>query len=224
MRFALALSKKSQWVLAVLLSLVFNGALFSIMPWLISETPGTKISPQTVHTVSVIRVKRPEAPPKKKAIQRQTPEENVSPKKIQKEIRPRKKTTRFKMPFELNVKLPQGQGNIPTLYMEKYALDGIEVYGAGEIDQPIVAIVRVPPIYPIRARRLGIEGFVTVKLLVNEKGMVEQTKILEANPDGVFDKSVLQCAPLWKFTPGTIDGTPVKTFVTTTIRFNLEDE
>ena len=54
--------------------------------------------------------------------------------------------------------------------------------------------------------------------------MVEQTKILEANPDGVFDKSVLQCAPLWKFTPGTIDGTPVKTFVTTTIRFNLEDE
>ena len=126
------------------------------------RNPGTKISPQTVHTVSVIRVKRPEAPPKKKAIQRQTPEENVSPKKIQKEIRPRKKTTRFKMPFELNVKLPQGQGNIPTLYMEKYALDGIEVYGAGEIDQPIVAIVRVPPIYPIRARRLGIEGFVTV--------------------------------------------------------------
>ena len=128
------------------------------------------------------------------------------------------------MPFELNTQLPEIQGTVPTLFMEKYAPNGLDAYDIGDIDHPISAIVRIPPVYPMRARRLGVEGFVTVKLLVSEKGIVERTEILAAQPEGVFEKSVLQCTPSWRFTPGTLDGVPVKTFVTTTIRFDLENE
>ncbi|MCG8684928.1 MAG: energy transducer TonB [Desulfobacterales bacterium] len=79
-----------------------------------------------------------------------------------------------------------------------------------------------PPLYPMRAKSRGIQGFVSVEFRISKKGFVENIRITESKPGGVFDKSVLACVSQWQFKPGTVEGVPVATLVTTTIRFELE--
>ena len=218
------IKNNSRWGLALLLSLVFNLSLFSIMPHLILNKPVDTQTLLPIDYIDVIRIKKPDDPVKKKPPKKKQPEKEAVKNIIRKQTFSPKKPTRLKMPFELNTKLSEGPGTIPSLFMEKYALDGLEAYEIGDIDQPITAIVKLNPVYPMRARRLGIEGYVTIKLLISEEGLVEQTEILKSQPEGVFESSVLHATSSWKFTPGTIDGRPVKTFVTTTIRFDLKNE
>jgi protein TonB len=63
---------------------------------------------------------------------------------------------------------------------------------------------------------------VKVKFLVDEEGKVSRVSILESSPKGVFEESVLQTLPSWKFSPGRILGESVSTWVVTTIRFELK--
>ena len=57
---------------------------------------------------------------------------------------------------------------------------------------------------------------------VNEQGLVEDIRILEAEPDRIFNDSVIQCLSAWRFKPGRIGGDPVRTRVSTRIRFELK--
>ncbi|TNE84876.1 MAG: energy transducer TonB [Deltaproteobacteria bacterium] len=75
--------------------------------------------------------------------------------------------------------------------------------------------------YPSRARAKGIEGFVTVSMLVGADGNVSDVKVLEAEPAGVFDEAALMTVKAWQFTPATYEGRPVSIRVTQTIRFEL---
>ena len=95
-------------------------------------------------------------------------------------------------------------------------------YTMGELDSPLTPLVKIPPIYPIRASRRGIEGAVTVRFLVTKDGTVEQISIIDAQPKKIFDQSVISCISHWKFKPGTVEGIPVATLAQTTIRFKLE--
>ena len=92
----------------------------------------------------------------------------------------------------------------------------------GEIDGPLIPVVKIPPPYPFRARRMGIEGSVRIEFLVNEKGNVEKLKILDANPPNIFEQSVKRTVLSWRFKPGTLEGEPVKVRAMTTIRFSLD--
>jgi protein TonB len=64
---------------------------------------------------------------------------------------------------------------------------------------------------------------VKVRFLVNTQGMVETVDIVEAQPEDTFEKSVIAAVSRWRFSPGTVEGVPVNTRVTTTIRFELKE-
>ncbi len=215
---------KTGWISAVVFSLVFNGALFSLMPGLIAGVADNRGDLQPLHTVNVIRIKRPEQPLRKKVIKKPEIVEKPEKKQVERELFHPKSLTRLKLPFEINPKLPVGPGIVPTLFLEKYSIHGIDAYEMGDIDHPVTPLVQVPPIYPMRARRLGIEGWVKVNIWVTAEGLVERTEVVEAQPQGIFEKSVIRCLSSWRFSPGTVDGVPVKTLLRTTIRFSLEDE
>lgn len=95
------------------------------------------------------------------------------------------------------------------------------VFEAYELDQPPQVIMRVPPVYPYKARERGTEGVVQIKLLVNTDGTVGEVLILDARPRDIFEEAVLKAVPQWKFRPGKIDGEPVTAWVVTTVRFEL---
>ena len=68
------------------------------------------------------------------------------------------------------------------------------------IRKGLVPLVKVDPVYPREAIRSGVEkGRVIARLAIDEKGLVTEVRIVEADPPGVFNKEVIRALSLWKF-------------------------
>ena len=68
------------------------------------------------------------------------------------------------------------------------------------IRKGITPISKVDPVYPREAIRAGVaKGKVVARLFIDEKGLVTEVRIVEADPPGVFDKEVRRALALWKF-------------------------
>jgi len=95
------------------------------------------------------------------------------------------------------------------------------VFEAYELDSPPTPVIRVPPVYPYRAREQGIEGVVRVKILVDADGSVGRVIIVDSRPENIFDDAVRGSVPQWKFSPGKIAGRSVTAWVVTNVKFEL---
>ena len=89
------------------------------------------------------------------------------------------------------------------------------------VDVPPRAKDRVPPEYPSTARRKGIEGYVTLSLLINDSGHVEDVVVVESHPSGIFEQSARDTVVQWSFAPGEYKGQPVSVRVTQVLRYSL---
>lgn len=94
---------------------------------------------------------------------------------------------------------------------------------SGGGDSEYLPIVKVEPNYPQRALRRGIEGYVVVEFTVNKRGRVEDPRVVEADPEDMFDKAALEAARKFKYRPKTVNGEPVEVAgVRNIIRFEME--
>ena len=87
----------------------------------------------------------------------------------------------------------------------------------------IIPLVRIQPMYPRRAAIAKIEGFVTIEFTITETGSVTDPKVVEANPQRVFDRDAIRAILKWKFKPRVVDGRPVARRATQTLDFKLAD-
>lgn len=216
------------WAIAVTGSILLNVILFGLMPGLIQRIPASKDKLETLEHIQVIRVKKKETPPPRKP-----PEKIAKPKPIKQiqttpaatRVKPRKITLKPRLAFELNSHLPAAPMDIVMPALEHFSMEAPILkanYDIGELDTGLIPLVKIPPIYPLRARRRGIQGFVTLGFTVTNQGFVDEIRIIKALPEKIFNKSVLACVSQWKFKTPTVEGIPVATKVTTTIRFKLE--
>lgn len=90
------------------------------------------------------------------------------------------------------------------------------------VDAPPRAIAQAQPVYPSRARSKNIEGFVTFSLRVGLDGSVEEVRVLEAQPAGVFEQAAKEALLDWRFEPATYEGLPVATRMQQTLQFKLQ--
>ncbi|MGC6493822.1 MAG: energy transducer TonB [Myxococcota bacterium] len=90
------------------------------------------------------------------------------------------------------------------------------------VDTPPVPKARVAPEYPTRARSRNITGYVTFSLLVGADGSLQDVRILDAQPPGVFEEVARSAIRQWRFDPATYEGRPVTTRARQTLRFELE--
>ncbi|MBT6612161.1 MAG: energy transducer TonB [Deltaproteobacteria bacterium] len=97
-------------------------------------------------------------------------------------------------------------------------------YTPDEIDNPLLPLIRNPPVYPRSAKRRGIQGWVDIVYTINRSGDVENVQIVKATPEGVYEKSVLRAVSGWRFSPGTVKGKPVNIRVKQRLRFELNHE
>lgn len=98
--------------------------------------------------------------------------------------------------------------------------------GAGEyqvsaVDVPPRIISRVEPDYPQDARRRCISGKVVIRFLVDSSGRVLNPSVLDAKPEGIFDRCVLEALRKWRFKPGIYQGRPVSTWMVLPIHFQM---
>ena len=86
----------------------------------------------------------------------------------------------------------------------------------------LVPTIKIPPAYPPRALRSGIEGVVTVEFTIAIDGSVKNPEIIKANPPDIFNRSVLQTIKKWKFEPQLVDGIAVEKRARQDINFRLQ--
>jgi len=67
-------------------------------------------------------------------------------------------------------------------------------------------ISRQPPVYPLSAKRRGIEGTVALKIEVLPNGEPGRVEIARSSGDSSLDESARDAARLWRFTPAQQGG------------------
>jgi len=90
------------------------------------------------------------------------------------------------------------------------------------VDQPPQATFQAAPVFPPRARAGGIEGYVIFSLLIGITGDIEQIKVIESSPEGVFDEAATQGISQWRFEPALYQGQAVRSWAKQRIRFDLD--
>lgn len=75
--------------------------------------------------------------------------------------------------------------------------------------------------YPALARQNGIEGKVTVKVLIDEEGRPVRTSI-EMGANILLDSAAIRAVRATRFQPATLNGTPVKAWLFLPINFTLD--
>ncbi len=219
------LSISFNWGIAIVFSAMLNLFLFGIMPGMIQKVPTTCKDFKDYKAVQVIRIKRPDSSIRKKEHKRDEPEKKKI-KPIKKHIKIYKQkhmVLKPRLPFQLNAKLPDCPDSLKMPPLENFTMGShTGIFMENQLDSPLIPLAKIPPLYPMRASRRGIEGWVKVRFIVNSSGLVENLEIIESKPSKIFDKSVMNCVSRWKFKPGTVEGIAVPTQAETTIRFKLE--
>lgn len=93
-----------------------------------------------------------------------------------------------------------------------------------KIDTALTPMIQIKPIYPSKAKRMELEGYVKVRLEVDTTGKVTKITILEAKPQNVFEHAAQKALRRWKFRARTIEGKPVAQSGVLTLKFTLDDQ
>jgi len=206
---------RSPMVLAALLALGVNIFLFALLPGM-RTSPRRSEETLRLRPVTMIRLKEMTPPP--------PPEAPKEPEKQDKPLKPRLDLPIDPTPVHTTAAptLKAGPG-LPELDTTAFNPGPVDmVFGESQLDKPPMPTHKVAPIYPFRAKRLGISGSVTVKFLVEKDGSIRDMEIVGSTPPGVFDRAVLDAVGRWTFNPGEITGEKVRVRVTKIIHFNLK--
>lgn len=92
------------------------------------------------------------------------------------------------------------------------------------VSQEVTPLTDVPPNYPQRALASGIEGQVTLAFTITAEGRVENLRVTDAQPPGVFDREARRAALRWRFAPRRENGQAVAREATKTLYFRLDGD
>jgi protein TonB len=90
-----------------------------------------------------------------------------------------------------------------------------------KLARPLYKHNPTPP-YPRKARRLGYEGIVMLKVLIDENGRVDDLTVLKSSGHSVLDHAALSAVRKWLFEPGSEGGIKKRMWVKIPVRFDLK--
>ena len=88
-----------------------------------------------------------------------------------------------------------------------------------EMVRPVL-LHKVQPEYPNVARRIRLEGRVTVQAVIGLDGSVESVEILRSSSP-LFDDAALGAVKQWTYRPATMGGQPVRVYFVVEVGFVL---
>lgn len=96
-------------------------------------------------------------------------------------------------------------------------------YSIEQLDESPRLLKQALQVYPTRARNAGIEGFVILSLLINERGEVDQIYVVKSQPIGFFEESAIAMLRGQHFSPAIKQGKAVKSRLQKMVAFKLRD-
>jgi len=94
---------------------------------------------------------------------------------------------------------------------------------AGPAARELTAIATPDPVYPSRAFRDRVEGWVEVEFTVSEQGVTDDIVVVAAEPRGEFEAAASEAVAAWRYLPRVVNGRPVAQRSSVTVRFSVED-
>jgi protein TonB len=93
----------------------------------------------------------------------------------------------------------------------------------GSLEKYPIPIREVKPEYPELARRMGVEGTVTVKILIDKYGKPEKAEILRTDTE-LLNEAAIQAAMKWLFVPAVMNNNTVAVWVAVPFRFRVVEK
>lgn len=128
-----------------------------------------------------------------------------------------------KKPGEKTAERANPASNLPPAQKSEIKLDELragDIVPLELIDTPPAVLRRVPAIYPSYVGAKTIEGTVTVRALISEKGDVIRTEIIKGIKGAFgFDQAALRAVQQWRFEPASVKGIKVKVWIPIAVEF-----
>lgn len=96
----------------------------------------------------------------------------------------------------------------------------VVTFSAKEVDTKAEITARPDPVYTREARRMGVQGLVTLKLLLLPEGKIDRIKVVRTLPYGLTENAIRAACGV-KFKPAVKAGNPVAQWVTIQYGFQL---
>lgn len=102
----------------------------------------------------------------------------------------------------------------PRLPLDRY-------YASSDVDVRAEPLNDPPLVYPVRAYQMRARGKVTLRILINERGGVDDVTVVEAEPRGFsFEEAALEAVRALQFSPAMRYGLRVKSQKSLEVVFN----
>ena len=147
-------------------------------------------------------------------------DQNSQPEPQEPDIKPQ-----IDMPApEMEQPMPQVEvADVPQVDTPAPPSDNAIAATASGAPQELKATQRVEPVYPPMSRRMGEEGIVRLKVLVDERGRPHDVVVLATSGFPRLDQAAVDAVHRWRFAPAS-DGThAVSAWSAVAIRFRLQD-
>lgn len=96
------------------------------------------------------------------------------------------------------------------------------IVASKDADERAQITKRPPPDYTREARREGIQGFVTLRVLLSGNGKVSRVKVIKGLPAGLTENAIRAACKI-QFKPALKGGLPASMWVTVEFVFRLAD-
>jgi protein TonB len=110
---------------------------------------------------------------------------------------------------------------VPVMVAAVSAAAGAPAPGPKTITSGVEYIQPPQPVYPTQSKRMGEQGKVILRILVNEKGLPDQVIVQSSSGSARLDEAGRQAALRALFKPHLEDGRPVAVFVIVPLNFQL---
>lgn len=196
--------------------LVHFGLLFVPLPSTTPPPPPTPTEPPLVIKAAELKPPEIEPPPPRKSVGGErrlpVPDPDATEEMLEPEIEP------IELPYI------EGAPDIEILVppVEPPPIPGPLPERTRGLVPPVALPGRARPEYPPAARRVGIEGKVVLKAVIDEEGHVVSIRVSSEPPIDVgFTETAIDAVSRWRYEPGRYGGEPVAVEITVVIEFVL---
>ena len=95
-----------------------------------------------------------------------------------------------------------------------------KIYEAHEVKAP-VGLYRPAPPYPTSLLRTKLRATVVVRCIIDKNGHVRDPRVVVPAQFAPFNDSVVNTVQRWRFTPGSLNGIAVETYLDLTVNFGV---
>jgi len=187
-------------------ALILSALIFLALP--LTQLLSTLNKPTTHEVRPEPSIPPPPAPPPEPPPEEEPEEEEEKPE-LQEEMKPLDLS-------QLEVALNPGVGDalniggtIGQFGITPDTIGMMDIFELKDLDNNPRRLVAIAPVYPFQFKREGIEGWVKLIVIIDERGKVIRATVRESS-HREFEKPSIEAVLQWKFEPGTKNGKPVK--------------